>query len=358
MKFSKLAFVLLLLCSTLLFCSKSPTKSERPQIIVTEDITEDTVWASGNDYLINGKVVVSEGALLTIIGNVAVLFCADKNGEKGKLVVTGTIKAVGADSVDAVIFKPFDMLAQNESRGIELNESLGCAFFTFCRFENLTYGINLYNTSVKVADCWFLDCGTGVSLYKGDSLSVMRSRFEGGQFGVKTSFAPASKDTIYIIKCVFKGASEVGVEVNNYSKAVVSECSFKMCRIGLKNAEQSCNNVLHNQFMNCNLSSRFYYASGFIKYNNFLSGNKGIQVYGYSSGIEISYNNILDHSSYKLMYYSVTNTCLNVENNWWNSLSNEAVKSFIWTGEGSTIWYGTVDYTPILKSKNIDAGFF
>jgi len=34
-------------------CSKPPTQPEpqRPQIEVTEDITEDTIWESGRDYI-------------------------------------------------------------------------------------------------------------------------------------------------------------------------------------------------------------------------------------------------------------------------------------------------------------------
>ena len=86
--FLKLYFIayLFFFSLTIIFvfsCSKSPTESKEnhPQIEVTEDITEDTIWESGNDYIVKGEIVVEENALLTIKKDVNVILTSNSTGK-------------------------------------------------------------------------------------------------------------------------------------------------------------------------------------------------------------------------------------------------------------------------------------
>jgi hypothetical protein len=46
---------------------------------VTGDITEDTIWESGKDYLIKGEVIVEEGVVLRINNNVNIGIATKKS---------------------------------------------------------------------------------------------------------------------------------------------------------------------------------------------------------------------------------------------------------------------------------------
>ena len=74
-------------------CSKSPTspKNNRPQIEVQSPITQNTIWESGNDYIVRGQVTVEENALLTIRFDVHEILIEDSESNKGKLYIEGGI---------------------------------------------------------------------------------------------------------------------------------------------------------------------------------------------------------------------------------------------------------------------------
>ncbi len=88
-------------------CTKTPTTSNQTeQITVTGSITQNTVWQSGKDYIIEGVVTVEQG-----------------------------------------------VSQQEDAWGIELDQSKGCGVFKYCRFEEWMYGVNVYEASVSVDDC-------------------------------------------------------------------------------------------------------------------------------------------------------------------------------------------------------------
>jgi len=90
-------------------CSKTPTTSgKQEQVIVTGSITQNTTWQSRRKYVVEGVVTVEQG-----------------------------------------------VSQQEDAWGIELNQSEGCGVFEFCRFEGLTYGVNVYEASVSVSECEF-----------------------------------------------------------------------------------------------------------------------------------------------------------------------------------------------------------
>ena len=62
----KILFILLGCLLTMQCSSPTSTNEERPQVIVDQDITEDTVWESGKDYIIKKSVTVSKNKLLHI----------------------------------------------------------------------------------------------------------------------------------------------------------------------------------------------------------------------------------------------------------------------------------------------------
>jgi len=215
-------FSFILFPLSLFNCNKTPTTSKQSkQVTVTGSITENTVWETGKEYVVEGVVTVEQGVSLNINGKVTVLFKADEQGNKGKLRVNGSLQAVGTDSTSAVLFKPYDASQQEDAWGIELNQSEGCGVFEFCRFEGLTYGVNAYESSIAVSDCEFRECVNGIMITKCDSALIQGSEFVDNDYGIKTNLAPVGEDSIWVIGNVFLGAKEVGVEVNNYSKAVV-----------------------------------------------------------------------------------------------------------------------------------------
>ena len=71
-------------------CS-NPTTPTRPRVTVTENITANTVWEGGTDYVISGRIAVASGARLTIGPDAAVSF----EGEGSLLEVRGSLHADG-----------------------------------------------------------------------------------------------------------------------------------------------------------------------------------------------------------------------------------------------------------------------
>jgi len=340
----------------ILNCTKSPTNSDNTnQVTVNTAITQNTTWTSGIDYIVEGTVTVQKGASLNITGEVTVLFKADQQGTAGKLRIDGSLQAKGTDSTSAVLFKPYDATVSDGAWGIELNQSEGCGVFEFCRFEGLTYGVNAFEASVLVNECTFVECVNGVLVTKCDSALIQGSEFLDNEYGVKTNLSPVGEDSVRVIRNVFSGASEVGVEVNNFSKAFVNNNYFNNCEIGLLNINYSKCMINYNNFENCELCCQWTKSNqGIIQNNDFKSGNNAIKVY--EANVIICHNNIIEFNNYKIIYKNINKKdTLIARYNWWNSIKNDEINLFIWDGKDNNDdkWEGVVDFVPYIKEKII-----
>jgi hypothetical protein len=337
-------------------CSNpASSDNKRPQVIVDQAIMEDTVWESGKDYVVKGEVAISENAVLRINRDVTVILDIDSNGEKGKLVVSGSILAVG----DAEKQINFETMNNNKTGlGINLTKCRIAPLFYYCRFVGLPYGINMTDSNLKVSECLFDQCVHGLDINESDSVSVSNSIFDNNSTGLKVELSSVNLDTGIVIKsCSFLDCAQSGVDINQKCHAIVRDNLFEGCAVGLSVTWESNIRIEYNDFSNC-IISIFYdkWSNGQVSKNNFSSVDDHISMNTYCQ-LDINQNNLYQAGKYKIrMGYSNANMQINASNNWWDTTYEDVILKSIYdsSDQVATENNGVVIYQPF--ETNIIAG--
>jgi len=320
-------FPIFLLCFS---CSKpSSTQPEptRPQIEVTEDITKDTIWESGNDYIIRKTIVVEENIKLKINPDVRVFF-ERSDDEIIRLDIFGEINACGTDtSSGAILFKCNNSLKNSY---IEINSASQISKFKFCKFSNMEYGLKFYKSSFIVDYCNFVNCTIGISSSKSDSLKISNSEMISNTKSIKIEQANSDNvKRIEIIQNKILESQNIGVEVisttatldNNYFKDNNIACSFSWeCDLIF-----SRNSIFESE-TGLDIS---YNTMGLFSYNVFDNCKNGIHIYRYSNPT-INNNNILKCSDFNLIMGEFSdNYIVDATRNYWGTNSDPEIENCI-----------------------------
>lgn len=342
----------MLLCGMFLSCGKSPTKSEeRPQVIVTEDITEDTVWESGTDYVICGNVAVVRGNSLVIMGGASVKFCTD-NDARSCLYVYGEICA--GDSVDdkEIIFSASG--EADDFMGINIQDSAVNCFYN-CRFTGGTRGIVVSQGGANIKNCKFFDTYIGISISKGAVVSLVDNLFKNNHTGVFVEQTPAKNDNeVIIFSNTFNGAKFMAVDIRSYSDALISENIFENCVTAIRGYYFCRLTILKNFISNCRFSIIYYeHADGLVYDNLIMSSEIGIDLF-WKSAPKITCNNIEGCTRWSLRCNQWdTGIVVDATNNYWGTSDSSLVRNCIMDKHAvnGLDSYGEVVYVPYSNTR-------
>ena len=335
-------------------------EDERVRIEVTGSISENTTWTTGNDYLVKGTVTVEENALLTIQPDVRVIFESDSIGNWGKLLIYGGIHADGGDSTTVILF---EAVSTSDGFGVEIQETGMTVLIRYCEFRQLLYGLRFYRQDVHIRNCIFKSCKQGLSITRGESLSVKYSSFIDNEYGIKTYACPEISDsTIKITRNTFVDNFNTAIELNNQSNGYVTDNSILGGKNGFSCFDKSKADLMNNNFENEKVSVFFgglypiAKASGNIIRNNFFSGQIAIRIF--KSDVKVNYNNIFNYSVIKLRIeqYGIFMD-IDAKNNWWGVVDTTQINQMITdVHDNETYNNGTVHYIPFELNEISDCG--
>lgn len=350
-----LPFSVLLLPFSFSGCSKSsPTEPEtkRPQIEVTGDITENTVWESGKDYIVHGTVVVGENATLTIEKDVHVYFDEDGNEVKGQLDVRGIINASSDDSTKRVVFQSLEYGQDIElQRGINLYNDYNQTTFNHCVFNYLSYGIQGTETRATVKNCKFGDCYYAININKCDSLLISHCEFTDNSYCIKIELSKGLTDSsLKISYNNFLNCDQIAIELNNQSSSQLTDNIYKNCNMALLCQNSSTVVLLFSNFFHCKYGVVYRWDSGGgVQENQFKEGDVFVTLDYYVDSVNINYNNFDDAQIYNI-YSRYLEITINAENNWWGSADESEISTRIYDANDlpTPVDTGVIDYIPFL----------
>lgn len=161
-----------------------------PLVAADEHITGDTTWEGV--IAVEGKVVVDEGATLTIMPGTKVMFA--KSGEDGApsgamaggsgLWVHGTLLAVGKPD-KRILFTSAEDEKEAGDWGEIMIELGGPSVIAHADFEYATWGLHMHFTEVEVKGSTFRNNYGGVRFRSGP-VDVHDNLFEGNHIGIRS----------------------------------------------------------------------------------------------------------------------------------------------------------------------------
>lgn len=345
-------------------CSKTPTSptENRPQVEIKGPITEDTIWESRKDYIVEGVVTVEQDATLTIKKDVHVYFNLDELGNKGKLEVRGGIYADGKDSTTMIFFQPGNVdTGGEEGWGVELFEGKSSSVFKYCSFKDCIYGIKTIKTRLIVSKCSFEYCHYGINISRCDSVFVLDSTFSQNVNGVLMELSTGLTDSCIVVsRNRFFNCTNIAVEVKDRCKGIlITDNYFEECSTGFLCAYSSRSKLIHSNFKDCILGTKYMnYSGGEIKRNIFIGSKYSIVLFILSYPV-IQMNNLLECDSYKIYInqYRVSDIT-NAEHNWWGTNQKDKIEMYIFDANDTmadSTW-GIVDFEPFQTSIIDDCG--
>lgn len=331
------------------------TTQKRPQVIVDQDITEDTVWESGCDVLLKGRVVVEAGICLTIKPSVNIIF----EDERSFLEIYGKLMADGDDEKSRIIFKSAG-IQQNDSRQkcISALENSKLSL-SMCEFEGFLIGVNSTQGCVILEDDVFRACNRGIYIVQSDTCMINKCVFNDNEIDVMLEKMEHTDLMIYtIVNCEFFDTKGAGLRINDYGYVTIHNNRFSNCKQGIYCEWNSTAIITNNDFFDCETGINFYrcYERGRIERNEINNSDSGINLY--ASFPDIQYNNILTCTDFKVKSNRNFNVVTNAENNWWGTAIEGEIQSDIYDGNYPAAPYdvGFVDFIPYLNQKVDDAG--
>jgi hypothetical protein len=270
MKSAKFITLLLILALSVFYCSDpSSSGNDRPQVIVDEDITVDTVWESGKDYVVRGRVEISEGAVLEISGGARIYYDNTDETVSSYLKVLGNIVAISENS-------PIEFgLLQNQTPAagkyyLELTGNDEDNRFKKCQFSNLLYGINANDARLDVRGCTFSLCDYGIYASKIKYLLIDECKFANNSISVILDKSYASADTNVIIQnSQWEGSSEISIAIENEITGKICHNIFKEDKLSVRVLYKSMIDIYNNYFKDCSICLEVGVVYGHPKVNVF-----------------------------------------------------------------------------------------
>ena len=340
----------MLLCGMFLSCGKSPTKSEeRPQVIVTEDITEDTVWESGKDYVIEDTLNVLPEALLIIEGDVVVTLL-----NKFSIInVYGDVLVSPGSAIPGVVFrsvggvlknneKPYCFVA-HEGSGVTLGAS---------RFTSFFIAVKSVKGKLVVQGSVFEGCKTAVYCIQPDTCVIKSCLFNFNGDDVVLERGGDALGELTIDGNEFNETNGYGVLISNRIHGDIVGNQFNACEKGIVVTSESDVSIAANFFWGNVEAIRFQdtWGQGEVAFNSI--DNAEVGVYLYRATPRINNNNILGCSQYGVFSYYNNNNIISAKNNWWGTLHEEEIREKIYDSglPGARADAGIVVYVPYEKS--------
>ncbi|MBN2105289.1 right-handed parallel beta-helix repeat-containing protein [bacterium] len=346
--FSCFRWAALCLLVILLFvgCS-SPTSSnsKRPQIIVDADITEDTVWESGKDYIVKGLIFVHENALLKVQSGACIYFSKSENEIPGRIVVSGQLKCLGQDSINCIELLCSDNDINKNNYLIEFEDSKGIQLFNFCKFNKMDKVISNTRSQMTISSCTFIECKNIFNNYKTGSVLIEFSNFIRCSEAVNIDLSPQTEDSeIKIMNNDFEDCSDNCVFIN-YSNVYIQNNIFSNCETGICINYFSAVDMLHNLFDHLDMSLTFTKSTGNVIYNKFTNGIHFI-LFEVNSDPSVNYNNFLNCTKGKILLGKNCNKKINLRYNWWNT---DKIEEIMQTIENSSGNYNNIDEVILIE---------
>ena len=335
----------LVACLMLAVQCSNPASSDdkRPQVIVDQDITEDTVWGPDQDIIINKIINVLPDAKL-IINRGSTLVFNNEKGSNGKVAVFGKADFLGIEKKEITVQCINDCIVP-----IEFNNTIS-SNLSFCKFIGLTTGLVTENGTINVNGCSFVDCKRGIIISKNAKVLIDYTSFSNCEQGVKLEFV---KDTTRIIHSDFSNCSDHCIEINNYSVLRIDHCVFYNSYIGVYSSEYNDIKVDSCVFDSClNACTYRVYSKGSIQNTDFINCTECILV-SYASFPQVFFNNFI--GSIKNTIVSKQNTILDTlsaENNFWDTKEKEDILENIYDiRKSNDINDGYIDFEPFYTNK-------
>jgi len=337
-------------------CSRSPVKPERDEVTIIEDITEDTVWESGKDFLVVGRVAIDVGVRLYIEGDVTISF---KN-KNSILEIYGFLIGNGRQENMNICFKVAEeqetdrmQKALNAFEGAEIK-------LNYCKFDAFLVAVKSYGSRLEINNSSFENCNRAIYSIRADTCVISDSNFRNNNNDVVFEQALHKNVKNYeIVDCNFTNAKLAGVMLTNNCFATVRNNLFTACCQGILIEHHSNSVITQNSFLNCETGLFFSYQYGVnseVTMNMFENSDCSIGLF--LSWPTVTNNNFSGNTGLNISSMHNPSVLVNAKNNWWGSIVEEDIKRSIYdkNSPNATDNSGLVEYVPFLTSALKDAG--
>lgn len=319
------------------------------QTNVSGSIFSNTKWTvTGSPYIVSGKLVVFEDALLTIEPGVVVKFNSEASIE-----LRGKLRAAGNASDSITFTSNLETPSMNSWNGIKVigtTDPLGVGeqvLMEYCKGMYAYIFINLdnaYHGPYIFRNCYFgnnfqvnEDGGMPSTIFENCKFVSNRTALNWCQFSSKVSNSKfinnvdGVKGFKIIDTCYFYG--NTGVALEPYGKT--SGCVIENNNVGVSATFNNENNTFVN--------------------NKILNNTVGIEIITFFNGsVNFTGNKICDNTNYNLKYLHVNNANLALNN--WCSEDSSYIRSKIYDGYVDNS-YGLVKYLPLaINEEPVVAG--
>lgn len=347
-------FLLVLFLLTIGFSCNMPNESSesRPDIIVDEDITKDTIWQGGKNYIITKKITVLKNVELILEGDIVIIFKYDSGNNNDALIeIDGKIEKLDNETVQFEVSQN-SIDSESQKRCIVLNENAELNFInvSFKDFD-IAISSNQY-CKIKLDSCRFENCELGCWFSKSDSINIMKNIFNNNNISLRFELCGHGIYAPLISDCEFINDINTSIYLSNSSRIVIDKNIFNNSERAIFCQKKSFCNVNSNEFISCNIGCEIYHSAQMEIINNRFDQGRGTFILCDDTDddtLVVRENYFLANNSYKVkMWEKSNNTVLDARYNWWNSCDESDIQDYILDKKdlNSTRTSGVVIYKP------------